>query len=125
MKHHGTGSTFFGKGIPSMQERTAPPIACYLWYYARQPKRLVDRNSALIICKKSGTRYRVVQTAHSAWLYYLILLPGFYMIFTYRYPNFVVGLLLAIAVGFLADVLPGLYSYYRTTFEEVREAEEP
>lgn len=100
-----------------MHKRIAPPFISYLWYYAHQSRRLADRTTDTIRVKKARISYRIAKTPRTAWLHYLLLLPGIYVVCTYKFPSFVTGLLLALAVGFLSILLPGLYSYFRTTFE--------
>lgn len=63
----------------------------------------------------------MTKTVPSVWFYFIVFVPGLFVVTTLRLPNLFLGILLALAVVILANVLPGLYSYYRTEFEKVEE----
>ncbi len=89
--------------------------------YSNQPKPLADRTSDIVVCKKQKTSYRLTKTVSSVWLFFILFMPGLFAVTALRLPNLFWNILLALAVIISANVLPGLYSYYRTEFEKVEE----
>lgn len=104
-----------------VQNRTAPPLFSYLWHYVLQTKWMADPSADTVVCKNQKALYRVTKTAYSGWIASIIGIAGVCIILSLRLPHFAWDLLLALAVGLLGEILAGIYSYFRTEFEEIGE----
>ena len=101
-----------------MQKRTAPPFLCYLWHFIWQPEPFFNKESSVIVCKRKNISYRMVNSCNVAWLYGIVFVTGLAASFFLALPK-IYNVLLLFCTLLLGFLLPALYSYRHTEFEEV------
>lgn len=101
-----------------MQQRTAPPFLYYLWHFIWEPEPFFNKESGVVVYKSKNISYRIVKSCNVAWLFGIVFASGLAASYFFALPK-LYNLLLLFCTLLLAFVLPALYSYCHTKFEEL------